>query len=62
MIVQAAVSRMDETPAREGDIPFYALWDDGSEYEAFWQSGVAFRRYHGPQFGRESGDWHTEPV
>lgn len=69
-LVQLTVSRMDETPAREDDIPHYALWADGSEYEVFYtkQPRIAdvkpygIRRYHGPQFGRAIGDWHQESL
>ena len=66
-IIQLSRSRMDETPVTEWDIPHYALWDDGSEYEVFFVEGYfagganhATRRFHGPVFGRGVGDWTTE--
>lgn len=58
MKIQASRSRLDETHAREGDIPAYFSWDDGSEYEVFDNGdGTATRRYHGPLF--QSSEWTT---
>lgn len=55
--------KVDSAPegAREGDIPYYARWEDGSEYkcEAAGDNG-AIRSYHGPVFGRKLGDWTYE--
>jgi hypothetical protein len=59
MKVYAGKSRMDETHVREGDIPAYFLWDDGSEYEVFANGdGTVTRRFHGPLFG--ISEWQTE--
>ena len=60
-------SRLDNTPATEFEIPHYAVWDDGSEYEVWWGhidrlSKQAFRRFHGPMFGRALGDWKMEEL
>ena len=58
----AGRSRMSEEHAREGDIPAYFAWEDGSEYEV-WEGperGHYTRRYHGPLFGLAHGDWKTE--
>lgn len=62
---QLTRSRLDETPANEWDIPHYASWEDGSEYEVFFVNEdtlTAKRRFHGPMFGLEHGEWKTEWV
>lgn len=47
--------------AREGDIPYYCRWEDGSEYEVRWTAPCLLERmWHGPQFGLELGDWQHE--
>ena len=47
--------------SREGDVPYYARWSDGSEYRVWiGRNGVGWRAYHGPMFSRALGDWHTE--
>ena len=62
-------SRTDETYQREGDLPIYIKWDDGSEYECIYLGRTehdhedrrwAHRRFHGPMFNLEIGDWHDE--
>ena len=51
-------SRLNEDPARDGDIPAYFSWDDGSEYEVFENpDGTFTRRFHGPLF--KAPDWVT---
>lgn len=42
--------------AREGDIPYFAMWDDGSIYSVSRISeDEAVRRYSGPLFGLAFG-------
>lgn len=55
-------SRIDETYAEEGDVPYYARWDDGSEYQAEPVPGVVGgrRSFHGPKFGLALGEWKSE--
>ena len=55
-------SRLDETPAREGEIPIYIRWDDGSEYEAFGTPDGFIRRWIGPRFRDAPTSWVTEAV
>lgn len=59
--VWAGHDRDTEGNVREGDIPAFFQWADGSEYEVVIGAGGGFtRRYHGPLFGRAVGDWHSE--
>lgn len=62
------------SPVREGDVPAYFAWDDGSEYEVWGKMGEDslgtpcvvpwFRRFRGPLFfpRSDSRHWHTEMI
>lgn len=67
-----------ESFGREGVVPFYAKWSDGSEYWAVPAyerdiqmigvprmdawPGQRVRAFHGPLFGRDLNDLHVEAI